>query len=349
MPRVLKVAAAQLGPVHLTSKREETLNRMITLLRSAAEKGAQLVLFPETAFTTFFPRHLINDPAELESYYERSTELTTSPKTAPLFNEAAKLGVDISVGFAERDTSDGRGYNTSIYYSARKKSIIAKYRKVHLPGTVEPFDSPDAINQLEKRYFTPGNLGFQAFRVPGIVASAVKKSDAAVAQGPTTGKGDPIMGMIICNDRRWPEAWRAYGLQGVELVLCGYNTAGWAPDLWGTRKPLTPEQADEDAVFHHKLVMQANSYMNSCFSVSAGKAGLEDGKYDLIAGSCITDPEGHVLAEAKTKDDEVIYAEIDLEDCRQGKEKTFDFARHRRTEHYGLIVSQAGVVEPELL
>lgn len=112
---------------------------------------------------------------------------------------------------------------------------------------------------------------------------------------------------------------------------------------------MTKEEADVDAVFHHKLSMQGNSYMNSCFSVSAAKAGMEDGKYDLIGGSCITSPEGHVLAEAKGKDDEIVYAEIDLEDCRQGKEKTFDFVRHRRIGQYGPITTQTGVIEPELL
>jgi predicted amidohydrolase len=319
---------------------------MIALLQNAASQGANLVLFPETAFTTFFPRHLIADPVQLEAYYEHDDDLPNSANTKLLFDEAKKLGVDISVGFAER-AEDGKGYNTSVYYSAKAGRVIAKYRKIHLPGTVEPFSNPDAVNQLEKRYFTPGNLGFTAFRTPGLVPDAVTKSTATAE--PTVGKGDPIMGMMICNDRRWAESWRSYGLQGVELVLCGYNTAGFAPDLWGTRKPMTPAEADADAVFHHKLVMQGNSYMNSCFSISAAKAGLEDGKYDLISGSCITSPEGKVLAEAKTKDDEVVIATVDLEECRQGMEKTFDFGRHRRTETYGLIGSQTGVVEPELL
>lgn len=112
---------------------------------------------------------------------------------------------------------------------------------------------------------------------------------------------------------------------------------------------MTPAEAEQEALFHHKLVMQANSYMNSCFSVSAAKAGLEDGRFDLIAGSCIVSPEGHVLAEAKTKGDEVVVAQLDLDDCRQGMEKTFDFARHRRTETYGLVTERTGVVEPELL
>jgi predicted amidohydrolase len=311
-----------MGPVHLSSPRPQTLTRMIALLQSASSLGAQLVLFPETAFTTFFPRHLIASQEELDTYFEHSS-LVTSPNTKPLFDEAKKLGIDISVGFAERD-SDGTGYNTSVYYSAKKGDVIAKYRKVHLPGTKEPFENPDAVNQLEKRYFVPGNLGFPAFRTPDLIDGAVKKEAAVKEQG----KGDPVMGMMICNDRRWPESWRCYGLQGVEVVLCGYNTAGFAPDLWGTREVMTPEEAEVEAVFHHKLVMQSNSYMNSCFSISAAKAGLEDGKFFLFGGSCITSPEGYVLAEAKGKGDEIIFAEIDLDHCRQGKEKVSMFLRY---------------------
>lgn len=112
---------------------------------------------------------------------------------------------------------------------------------------------------------------------------------------------------------------------------------------------MTPAEAEEDAVFHHKLVMQGNSYMNSCFSVSCAKAGMEDGRYDLIGGSCVVSPEGRVIAEARGKGDEVVVVEVDLEECRQGKEKTFDFERHRRVGEYGLIGEQMGVVEPELL
>ena len=334
-----------MGPIHLETPREETIESMIKLLQEAHTNKAQLVVYPECAFTTFFPRHLINDQARLDSYFEHGDHIINATNTKALFDEAKKLGIDIQVGFAER-TSEGIGYNTAVYYSAKSDRIISKYRKVHLPGTKEPFTNPDAVNQLEKRYFKPGNLGFKAFRVPDLIEGTAKKADG---KDVGNGKGDPIMGMMICNDRRWSESWRAYGLQGVEVVLCGYNTAGWAPDLWGTRKPMTQEEADKDAVFHHKLVMQGNSYMNSCFSVSAAKAGLEDGKYDLIGGSCITSPEGHILAEAKTKGNELIVAELDLEDCRQGKEKTFDFARHRRTETYGIITAQTGVVEPELL
>jgi predicted amidohydrolase len=328
---------------------------LIVLLESAAAQGAQLVLFPELAFVTFFPRHadLMHNQGLLETYFESSDDLPNNLNTKPLFDRAIDLKVDICIGFAER-APDGNGYNSSIYFSAVEGRVLSKYRKVHLPGTDEPFPDSLAVNQLEKRYFTPGDLGFQTFRAPGLIQGVMKKPPLPIrttsVAAVNTGKGDPIFGMLICNDRRWAEAWRSYGLQGVELVLCGYNTQAFALDAQGLPRPgMSVEEAEAEALFHHKLVMQSNSYTNSCFSVCAAKAGIEDEKHRLIAGSCIVNPLGKTVAEAITKDDEVVYAEVDLEDCRLGKEKMFDFGRHRRVEHYGLLTAQTGVVEPDLL
>ena len=319
MPRVLKVAAAQMGPNHLATKRADVVSRMVVLLRSAAKLGAQLVVFPETALTTFFPRYRLDSVPNADGYFDNPDTLQTSPNTRPLFDEAKKLGVDVYLGFAER-TSEGRDYNTCVYFSASRGEVIAKYRKVHLPGTLQPFEDPNAINQLEKLWFKPGDLGFQAFRVPDLVDEVAKQGSAS----DSTDRGDPIMGMLICNDRRWAESWRCYGLQGVEVVLCGYNTTAWAPDLCGIRKPQTYKESETEAMYQHKLVMTANSYMNSCFSISAAKAGVEDGKFDLIRGSMITSPDGYVIAEAKSKDDEIVFAAIDLDDCLPGKEMVSD-------------------------
>jgi predicted amidohydrolase len=61
----------------------------------------------------------------------------------------------------------------------------------------------------------------------------------------------------------------------------------------------------------------------------------------------IVDPEGRIIAENQTEEDELIVADIDLDACQQGKTKTFAFEKHRRIEHYGLITSQTGVVKPE--
>jgi len=334
MSRTIRIAAAQVGAVHRTDIRGNTIDRLVRLLDQAAEQSAQLVLFPECTFTTFFPRHLITNEAELESFFEHG-DVTTAENTRPIFERAKQLEVDICIGFAEA-TDDGDHYNSCVYYHAKSGSILSKYRKVHLPGDVDPFPEPDAVNQLEKRYFKPGNLGFDAFRVPGLVET-------------TPEHGEPILGMMICNDRRWAEVWRCLGLQGVEVVLVGFNTPGFAPQMWGASADVSPAEARAEAIFHHKLVMQAHSYTNACYSVSAARCGLDDGKYDLVGGSTIIGPDGKIMAESKTEEDEIIVADCDLDRCLPGKTRTFDFARHRRTEHYDILTSQTGVVEPPRL
>lgn len=353
--RLLTLAAAQMGPNQLADTRESILARMLDLLNTAAAQGAKLVVFPELALTTFFPRWQIDDPVKKAAFFEPESHdephaITKSPRVKALFERATELGVDLYLGYAERWT-DPQGettdYNTTLYYSGRQARVVSKYRKVHLPGTKEPIDDVagrSVEQQLEKRYFAPGNLGFQAFRAPGLVDGALTASDAAgKAAQEVEGRGDPIIGMVICNDRRWAEAWRCYGLQGAELILDGYNTTAYAPQYDGT-----PEEQETEALFHHRLSCQSGSYTNGCFSVNVAKCGVEDGG-SLIAGSVIFDPNGHIVAESKTKEDECIVATVDLAKCRRGKERVFAFDKHRRTEHYKRLVEQTGVVEPPLL
>jgi hypothetical protein len=234
----------------------------------------------------------------------------------PLFDRARALRVGFYVGYAEL-SAEGRRFNSSILVD-REGQIISKYRKVHLPGSVEP--RPGAkYQQLEKRYFGYGDLGFPAVRTGADWSRA-------------------IIGMMICNDRRWPESWRVLGMQGVELVCIGYNSAAYDPNGGNT----------EDAslrTFHSTLVAQANAYMNATWAIAVAKAGDEDGS-GLIGGSCIVDPNGRIVAQATTLADEVIVADIDLDLCRQGKEKMFNFAAHRRPEQYRVITERAGAVEP---
>ena len=227
--RTLTVAAAQLGPIKsLDTPRSETLGRLIALLEQASEKKVNLVVFPELTFTTFYPAYIIDNPGDVAKFFEPASAedpyaITNSPNGKPLIEKADELGIDISFGYGERWTgNDGKvvDYNTAVYYSASRKECIAKYRKIHLPGRYEPDTRPGVTQQLEKRYFTPGDLGFEAFRVPGLIDGALKAEDVGSASSiDTEGKGDPIMGMLICNDRRWAEGWRCYGLQGIELLL----------------------------------------------------------------------------------------------------------------------------------
>ncbi|KAH5246661.1 hypothetical protein HBI42_133430 [Parastagonospora nodorum] len=349
--RLLTVAAAQLGPItSLDSPRSDALTRMINLCSEAAEKNVRLLVFPELAFTTFFPGYIIEKQEDIDKFFEPASPkdpsaIIHSPNGKSLFDKATELGIDIYIGYGERWTAEDEKvtyYNTAIYYSATQKRAIAKYRKVHLPGRYEPDTRPGVTQQLEKRFFTVGDLGFEAFRVPDLIPGAVKSKDAISTES-TQGQGDPIMGMLLCNDRRWAEGWRSYGLQGVEIVLEGYNTTAFAPQYPGTN-----EWQKQEALFHHHLSNQSGSYTNACFSIHAGKAGKED-HGSLIAGSSIVDPNGHIIAESKTEGDELVCATIDLAMCRKGKDRVFDFAKHRRPEHYHRLLSQVGVEEPALL
>ncbi|MBM3533881.1 MAG: N-carbamoyl-D-amino-acid hydrolase [Alphaproteobacteria bacterium] len=313
MTRTLRLAAAQMGPTQRADSRAQTLQRMIAMLDKAAADGAGLVVFPELAFTTFFPRWMM-ERQELDAFFERAMP---NPQVQPLFDRARALKVGFHVGYAEL-TDDGRRFNAAVIVG-RDGRILSQYRKVHLPGTQEPRPGP-GFQQLEKRYFANGDLGFRAFRAP-----------------PDLGRA--VMGTLICNDRRWPEAWRVLGLQGVELVCCGYNSAAFDP--YGRNN-----EDERLRTFHSTLVAQANAYMNSTWAVCVAKAGIEDGA-GLIGGSVIVDPNGRVVAEAKTTADEVLVADADLDLCRHGKEKMFDFAKHRQPHAYEMIVRQMGAVAPD--
>jgi predicted amidohydrolase len=312
LKRIFRAAAAQMGPTQRADTREHTLARMIALLEDAAAQGARLVVFPELAFTTFFPRWML-EGEELDSYFERSMP---NEHVADLFDRARALRVGFSVGYAEL-TPAGQRFNCSVLVDS-DGLVISKYRKVHLPGSVEP-RAGAKYQQLEKRYFEYGDLGFPA------VHGAAEW-------------GNGIVGMMICNDRRWPESWRVLGMQGVELVCLGYNSAAYDPN----------GGSSEDAslrTFHSTLVAQANAYMNATWAIAVAKAGDEDGS-GLIGGSCIVDPNGRIVAQAQSLADEVVVADIDLDMCRQGKDKMFNFAAHRRPEQYKMITERAGVVEP---
>ena len=313
MPRILTLAGAQTGPIQRADSRAQTLERLITLLETAARQGAQIVVFPELPLTTFFPRWFIETTQELDTFYERAMP---NPNCQRLFDRARELGVGFHLGFAEL-TPEGQRFNTAITVGP-DGAILGKYRKVHLPGSVEPREGA-RFQQLEKRYFEYGDLGFPAFRAPAEWHRA-------------------ILGMLICNDRRWPEAWRCYGLQGVELMVMGYNSAAYDPNGGES-------ETAELRTHHSTMAVQANAYMNATWAVSVAKAGDEDGS-GLIGGSCIISPNGMIVAQAKTLGDEVILAEADLDECLQGKAKMFNFAAHRRPQHYRRIVDQVGAEPP---
>jgi N-carbamoyl-D-amino-acid hydrolase len=311
MARVITVGAAQLGPIARNEGRALVVKRLLDLLGQAQGRGCDLVVFPELALTTFFPRWWMEDPAEIDAFFERDMP---GPETRPLFDEAARLGMAFCLGYAElvRDGGALRRYNTAILVD-RAGRLVGKYRKVHLPGHAE-HEPWRPFQHLEKRYFDVGDLGFPVWRTLG-----------------------GVLGLCICNDRRWPETYRVMGLQGVEMVLLGYNTPA--------HNPPAPEQ-DALGPFHNHLVMQAGAYQNATWVVGVAKCGREEG-CDLIGQSAIIAPSGEIVAQAATLGDELITARCDLDLTRVYKDTIFNFARHRRPEHYRLIVDRVGAEPPE--
>ena len=305
MSRVITVGAAQLGPIQKSDDRASVVARLVALLRQGAAAGCDLVVFPELALTTFFPRWFVDDITQADHWYE--TEMP-SAVTAPLFDEAKRLSVGFCLGYAEI-TPEGRRFNTQILV-AKDGATVAKYRKVHIPGH-EHHEPDRPFQHAERYYFEPSMEGFGVWEAFG-------------------GR----MGMMICNDRRWPETYRVMGLKGVEMILCGYNTPiHYVPD---------PSQ-DILQGFHNALVMQSGAYQNGTWVVGVAKAGVEEG-VDSLGQSMIVAPSGQIVAQTLSTDDELITARCDLDWCKRYKETLFDFDRYRRPEVYGPITGQRGVV-----
>src|SRR5947199_98524 len=55
--REVAIAAAQMGPIARDESRADVVERLLALLHTAHGRGAQLVVYPELALTTFFPRY----------------------------------------------------------------------------------------------------------------------------------------------------------------------------------------------------------------------------------------------------------------------------------------------------
>ena len=307
--RIIRTAAAQLGPIQKAEDRTSVVARMIALMDEAAARKADFIVYPELALTTFFPRWYHEDRAEADSWFEREMP---GPETQALFDRARHHRMAMTFGYAEL-TPEGRHFNTSILVD-REGRIVGKYRKVHLPGHDE-FDSERTHQHLEKRYFEPGDLGFPVWHFL-----------------------DGLFGMCICNDRRWPETYRVMGLQGVEMVTLGFNTPSVNSQKGG--------EGLERRMFHHRLSVQAGAYQNSTWVVAVAKAGSEDGHH-LFGGTVIVDPDGMIVAEVAGEDDGIVVHPCDLDATRFGKDTIFDFARHRRIEHYERITAQTGVELPE--
>jgi N-carbamoyl-D-amino-acid hydrolase len=284
MPRAVKVAAAQMGPNNDGTPREVIVERMMALLEQAIREDVELIAYPEMALTTYFPKRVRPD-------FDHFFETEVPPKSLePLLRRAAQARVAVHAGFCEK--AEGKYFNTALL-TDRDGRLCGTFRKIHLPGT----RIPDGFAQVhEPHYFAHGDTGYKVF-------------DCAGAK----------VGIAICQDRRYPESYRALALQGAEIILIGYNT------------PLSALALDLN-----DLCMRAGAYANACFVVGIAKAGVEDGM-ELIGGSSVITPQGQIIAKAATTGDELISAIIDLDQMTPVR-KRWNFLGRRQPQHYGQLL-----------
>jgi predicted amidohydrolase len=230
-----------------------------------------------------------------------------SPETLPLFELARSKGIGFYLGYAELTEEEGR--------TRRFNTSILVGPDGRTVGKYRKVHLPGhaehrpaaPYQHLEKKYFEVGDMGFNVWKMF---------------------KDDFIVGQCICNDRRWPETFRVMGLKGAEMVVLGYNTP--------TDNVYAPKEPPYLRVFHHNLSIQAAAYQNGIWVVATAKAGKEDGFW-LHGGT----------AKSNTEEDEVVSYDCDMELGEYIRNTTFNFAKHRRPEHYKLIVERTGVkVEP---
>jgi predicted amidohydrolase len=284
MPRYVKVAAAQMGPNNDGTPREVIVDRMLALLEQGIRDGVELIAYPEMALTTYFPKRVRPD-------FDHFFETEVPPKSLePLLRRAAQARVAVHAGFCEK--TEGKYFNTALL-TDRDGRLCGTFRKIHLPGT----RIPDGFAQVhEPYYFAHGDTGYKVF-------------DCAGAK----------VGIAICQDRRYPESYRALALQGAEIILIGYNT------------PLSALALDLN-----DLCMRSGAYANACFVVGIAKAGVEDGM-ELIGGSSVINAQGQIIAKASTTGDELISALIDLDQMTPVR-KRWNFLGRRQPQHYDVLL-----------
>lgn len=301
--RTLGIAVAQLGGINLDDTRPSVVNRLIEMLKEAHGRGANLIVFPELALTTFFPRYWMDEKEAQARFFEQSMP---NPSVQPLFDEARKRKIAFYLGYAEL-TPEGTPYNSAILVN-EKGEIVGKYRKIHLPGHDDhKMDAP--FQHLEKKFFQVGDKTFGVWEAMGA-----------------------NIGMCLCNDRRWSETWRVMALQNAEVIVLGYNTP--------SQNIHWPEPVHL-RMHHHLITLQASAYQNSVWAAAAAKCGSEDGHH-MIGGSVIVAPTGEIVAQASTEEDEVITVKADLALADVFRKNVFNFENHRRPEFYGLITQRTG-------
>ncbi|MGH9325451.1 MAG: carbon-nitrogen hydrolase [Terriglobia bacterium] len=285
MAEKLKLAAIQMAS---SSDAEANLSHAIHLIREAAGCGAKLACLPELFRTPYFCQ------TEDTRFFDFA-EPIPGPTTAALGKVAKDLEAVIIAPIFER-RAPGIYHNSAAVIDATGE-LAGLYRKMHIP------DDPA---YYEKYYFTPGDLGFQAFET-------------------RAGR----VGPLICWDQWYPEGARLAALRGAQTLF--YPTAiGW--------HPREKEQYGASQLEAWQTIQRAHAIANGVYVVAVNRVGYEKQSstgagIEFWGSSFIADPFGVVLETASTDREEILYAEFDparIEDVR----RNWPFLRDRRIDAY---------------
>ncbi|MEX0599413.1 MAG: carbon-nitrogen hydrolase [Rhodothermales bacterium] len=269
---------------------DENVARAVRMAKEAADRAASLICLPELFRTPYFCKS--EDHAAFAL-----AESIPGPTTRVFEAIAAEKDVTILVSLFEKRA--GGLYHNTLAVVDRDKGYVGRYRKMHIP------DDPLFY---EKFYFTPGDLGFQAF-------------DAAEAR----------FGTLICWDQWYPEAARLTALRGAEILF--YPTAiGWLPSE-KTERGETQREAWE-------LIQRSHAVANGCYCVAVNRVGFEPAPsgsqeegIEFWGGSFVVGPDGRLLARASSDEEEILVVDLDLEAVERHRIE-WPFLRDRRIDAY---------------
>src|ERR1700726_408309 len=286
-PNQTRVALIQMK---CSAEPEENFSRALDFIRDAREQGGQVVCLPELFRSQYFCQ------SEDHGNFKLAEEVPGG-STIALGELARELGIVIIASLFEK-RSAGVYHNTAAIID-RDGKFLGKYRKMHIP------DDP---LYHEKFYFTPGDLGFQAWE---------------------TAHGE--IGVCVCWDQWYPEAARLTALRGAEIIF--YPTAiGWHP----------AEKEEFGAAQHSawETIQRSHAIANGCYVAAVNRVGLEkpaggDG-IEFWGQSFVCGPDGEIIAKASVDREEVVMAEVNWNRVNEYRTH-WPFLRDRRVDAYSGI------------
>lgn len=276
---IVRAAVVQAAPVLFDTPR--TLARLIELIDGAAQRGAQIAVFPE-AFVGGYPKGLdfgarvgTRSPQGREEFqrYHDSAITVPGPEVHKISEAVRRARLHLVVGVIERDRSTL--YCTALMFGPGG-SLLGKHRKV----------MPTALERLV------WGLGD---------GSTLTVVDSAVGR----------FGSVICWENYMPLLRMAMYAQGIELY-CAPTVDD--RDTW---LPTMRTIALEGRCF----VLSACQYLTraDCPDGYSGTQGDDPATVLIRGGSCIIDPLGQVLVEPDFSGETIRLAELDRRMITRGK------------------------------